>query len=161
LELARRRKSQVGAIALLSTALWLPSKAIRFSRYAQATPVVRNLALPKLAGSDIRDAEMRRRNHQAQRAGVRAGMPLPALASLIEFGAYLKPRVHEVTQPALLMHGRHDHTVPFACMDYLARGLGSREVVEVPLEQSFHVITLDVEREQVFRAVEDHVRKHV
>lgn len=159
LELARRRKQQVSSIALLATALWLPSRALRFDALVQATPFVRNLALPKLAGSDIRDKEMRRRNQIAQG---RAGMPLPALHSLVELGAYLKPRLHEVTHPALLMHSRQDHTVPFACMDHLAKHLGTPpgSLHEVPLEQSFHVITLDVEREQVFRAVEDHVRAY-
>jgi carboxylesterase len=158
LELARRRKQQISSVSLLATALWLPVRAVRFDSVMQAVPLVRNLALPKLAGSDIRDPEMRRLNQVAQG---RAGMPLPALHSLIEFGQYLKPRVHEVTHPALLMHSRQDHTVPFACMDYLAAHLGSREVVEVPLEQSFHVITLDVEREHVFRAVTDFVTEQV
>src|SRR5262249_23524941 len=112
----------------------------------------------KLAGSDIRDPEARALNKIAQG---RAGMPLQALHSLIEFGEYLQPRIHEITQPTLLVHSRNDHTIPFACMDYLAKNLVSREIVEVPLERSFHVITLDVDREQVFRAVEDHVTTHL
>lgn len=157
LEVARRRKSQVEAICCLSTALWLPPNALMFDRLIQRTPL-RKLALPKLAGSDIRDPELRALNKIAQG---RAGMPLEALHSLIEFGEYLKPRVHEITQPTLLVHARKDHTVPFACMDYLAKNLGSREIVEVPLERSFHVITLDVDREQVFRAVEEHVTNHL
>jgi carboxylesterase len=156
LELARRRKQQVRAVACLATALWLPPGTLRFDRLIQRTPL-RKLALPKIAGSDIRDREQRALNKIAQG---RAGMPLEALHSLIEFGEYLKPRVHEVTQPTLLAHSRKDHTVPFACMDYLAKNLGSRSLVEIPLERSFHVLTLDVDREQVFRAVEEFVTTH-
>lgn len=157
LELARRRKSQVEAICCLATALWLPPNALRFDRLIQRTPL-RKLALPKLAGSDIRDPELRALNKIAQGG---AGMPLEALHSLIELGEYLQPRVHEITQPTLLVHSRKDHTIPFSCMDYLAKNLGSRVIVEVPLERSFHVLTLDVDREQVFRVVGEHVNKQL
>ena len=142
----------------LATALWLPPRAVRFARLVQRLPRVRELALPKLAGSDIADPEMRRRNGLAQG---KAGMPLPALHSLVEFGDYLKTRLGEVKAPALVGHARHDHTIPFSCMDHIVRSLGSREVTQLVLERSFHVVTLDLEREQVFRAVADHVLKYL
>jgi len=154
IELARRHPREVEALALLAPALWLPRRAERFDAFMASSPFA-GLALPKLAGSDIRDPEMRRRNGIAQG---RAGMPLQALHSLVEFGQYLKPRLHEVRQPSLLMHGKNDHTIPIACMDYVAGALGTPRpwIYAVPLERSFHCITLDVEREQVFAAVGDH-----
>lgn len=165
LELARRRPSQVRAIALLATALWLPRAARWLDALVQKLPLSRwgelwggrAAALPKLAGSDIADPEMRRLNGLAQG---RAAMPLAALHSLIELGQYLKPRLGEVTQPALVAHGRQDHTVPFACLEHLTANLGSTVVERLVLERSFHVVTLDVEREQVFAAVRDHITKH-
>lgn len=158
LELARRRPNDVKAIAALSTALWLPKAAMRLDRVVQRVPLVRELALPKLAGSDIADPEMRRCNQIAQG---HAAMPLPALHSLIEFGRYLEPRLGEVHQPALIGHSRLDHTVPFECSDRVARALGSQVIERLTLERSFHVITLDVEREQVFRAVTDHLHRQM
>jgi carboxylesterase len=155
MELARRHPRQVEALALLAPALWLPRRAERFDAVMASVPFLAGLALPKLAGSDIRDREMRQKNGIAQG---RAGMPLEALHSLVEFGHYLKPRLHEVTQPTLLMHGKNDHTIPIACMEYVANALGTPRpwVYPVALERSFHVVTLDVDREQVFRAVGDH-----
>ena len=43
-------------------------------------------------------------------------------------------------------------------MEHVAGALGTPRpwIYPVPLERSFHVVTLDVEREQVFRAVGDH-----
>jgi carboxylesterase len=154
IELARRHPREVEALALLAPALWLQKSAERFDALMARSPFA-GLALPKLAGSDIRDKEMRRQNGIAQG---RAGMSLQALHSLVEFGQYLKPRLHEVTQPALLMHGKNDHTIPIACMDYVASALGTPRpwIYTVPLERSFHCITLDVERAQVFAAVGDH-----
>ena len=157
-ELARRRPSQVAAIGMLATALWLPERAVRFERAISSVPVLREIALPKLAGSDIRDPEMKRRNKIAQGG---AGMPLPALHSLVELGLYLRPRLGGVSQPALVAHGRHDHTIPFACMAEVTRALGSRVITELVLEESFHVLTLDLERDTVFRAVAAHMREYL
>ncbi|HEX8952534.1 MAG TPA: alpha/beta fold hydrolase, partial [Polyangia bacterium] len=74
LELARQRRGDLAAICVMSAPLWLPPQAERFSQVMARLPLVRRLALPKLAGSDIRDAEMKRRNREAV---PRAGMPLP------------------------------------------------------------------------------------
>lgn len=157
LELARRQPANIAALGLLSTALWLPPAARRFSQVMQSLPGVRTLALPTIAGSDISDRAMRAANKSAKSG---SGMPLPALKSLIDFGDYLKPWLHEIKQPALIMHARQDHTIPFDCSAYLLRALGSTEKKLVALEKSFHVITLDLEREQVFRAVAEHVIQH-
>ena len=45
-------------------------------------------------------------------------------------------------------------------LERIAVSLGSKVVKRLALERSFHVITLDVERDLVFRAVADHVREH-
>jgi carboxylesterase len=148
----------VRAIAALATALWLPRPAERFARLTQRIPLVRRASLPKIAGSDLRDRLMRARNHVAQG---RSGMPLNALASLVDFGHHVRGILGEVRVPALLMHSRGDHTVPFECLDALAQGLSSREIKRVALERSFHVLPLDVEREQVFRAVAEHMMTHL
>ena len=109
--------------------------------------------MPKLAGSDLRDREMKRRN---ARAVPRAGMPLGALASLVELGLYLRDgeALRAVKTPTLLMHSERDHTVPFDCMDGIADRLGSDgRIARSCCSESFHVITLDVERDRVFDAV--------
>jgi carboxylesterase len=159
LELARRRPHDMVAICALSTVLFLSDSAVRFAGLMRRVPLLQRAALPKLAGSDIKDREMRRRNNIAQGD---AWMPLGALGSLIDFGRHVRAHLREVEKPALLAHSRKDHTVPFACMEAVAAGLGTprNEIRQLILEKSHHVITLDVERELVFRAVADHVRDH-
>jgi carboxylesterase len=152
LELARQRGAELAAICVMSAPLWLPPQAVKFSHVMARLPVVRNLALPKLAGSDIRDPEMKRRNHDAV---PRAGMPLPALASLVELGAYLRDKLGDVKTPTLLMHSERDHTVPYECMDAIAHRLGTSAYKKVTLHDSFHVITLDVDRDTVFAQAAD------
>jgi carboxylesterase len=86
-------------------------------------------------------------------------MSFAAVVSLSDFQAHVRAGLGDVRAPTLLIHARHDHTAPFACMATLARGLGTSptEIRQVVLERSFHVITLDVERQMVFDAVRNHV----
>ena len=159
LELARTRPDDVAAIAGLATALWLPPEAEALARMSARVPLVRKLALPKLAGSDIKDVEMKQRNGVAQG---RAGMPLAALASLVDFGLYLRDKLGDVRAPTLLMHSENDHTVPVACMDAIAfRLVNAPSVRTIRLREPYHGITLDVGRERVFEAVANHVGNYV
>jgi carboxylesterase len=158
LEIARRHPDRVRAVVGMSVALRLPPPAMRFDEIV--TRISRRvrvdaLSLPKIAGSDIADEEQRLQNEIAQGA---SGMPLAALHSLVELGRAVEPRLHEIAQPTLLLHSRNDHTIPFACMDEIAARLAG-PVETVALERSFHVLPLDVERQQVFDAVERHLRR--
>jgi carboxylesterase len=144
---------------VLSVPLWLGSAAERGIAFARRFPPMQRLAMPKIAGSDIRDSEMRARNNLAQG---KAAMSFAAVISLSDLQAHVRTRLGEVQAPTLLMHARQDHTAPFACMAKLAGGLGTprAEIRQIALERSFHVITLDVERQMVFDAVLDHVQTH-
>jgi carboxylesterase len=158
LELARQRRDELAAIGVLAAPLWLPPQAEKFARVTARLPLIRSIALPKIAGSDIRDPIMKRRNARAQR---RAGMPLPALASLVELGAHLRDKLADVTTPTLLAHSERDHTVPYECMDAIANRLGTSEYRKLTLHESFHVITLDLERDMVFAAVAEWVGRYL
>ena len=77
-------------------------------------------------------------------------MPLSAPIELLRLSAIVRPRLERIKQPALIMHGRLDHTCPAEKnVDYLMRHLGSAQKRAVILEQSFHVITVDSEKERV------------
>lgn len=149
LELARRRRAEVRAIATLAAPLFIARVLTVAIRSSQRSSLLRRLAVPKLIGSDIADREMRRLNPRP--AG---GMPVRALGSLVELMDHVRPRVGEIDRPALVVHGRRDHTVPPASADAIANGLRG-PVERMTLERSFHVLTLDVEREALFRRVGD------
>jgi carboxylesterase len=151
-ELARRRP-EVGALAGLATALWLPAWALALDELLQRVPFMRRAVLPKVAGFDIADREMRHIND-----GRSGGMPISCLHSLIELGARrAQPgALAEVHAPTLLGHSQNDHTVPFECMDALAHRLGPRVVRKLVFQRSYHVLTLDLDREALFEAVAEH-----
>ncbi len=137
--LAARHPERVRSLALLAAPLWLPF----FYRWP-----VRLLArtglhgFRKLVRGDLRDSLQRR-------AHVEAGAyPFAATLSLLELLEHeVRPVVERVQCPALILHSRRDHTVPFACSGELLRRLPRAR--RVTLTRSFHVLPLDVEREQV------------
>lgn len=96
------------------------------------------------AGSDIHD-DAARQVHPSARL-----MPLSAALNLCELSAMVRPRLSRLTQPALIIHSRSDHTCPFdKNVGYLMSNLGSTQKRLVTLEESYHVITVDTERKRV------------
>lgn len=78
--------------------------------------------------------------------------PIEPMLSLFEAQDELAGRLARVSCPVLVVTSRHDHVVPPVSSDVLAAGVAG-PVERVVLERSFHVATLDVERDTVEAAV--------
>ena len=103
-------------------------------------------------GSDIHDAAARRVHPSAHL------MPLSAVIELLKLSAAVRPRLNRVTQPTLIIHSRRDHSCPMRRnVDFVMSRLGSAQKRAVILEESFHVITVDSEKERVASEVIDFV----
>jgi esterase/lipase len=96
------------------------------------------------SGSDIHD-DAARSVHP--RTGL---MPLGAALSLVELSDRMRPRLSEVVQPALVIHSRRDHTCPHdRNVDFVMGRLGSTEKHSIALDESYHVIAVDSEKDRV------------
>jgi len=126
---------------------WLPALA-RIPWLARRWGVI-----PKVNGPDIADPVARAASLSYP------ALPLPAVLELLRLQATVRPELGRVTLPTLLLHGRHDHTAPVANLDLLRQGLGSREIETHVLERSWHVVTLDYDREEVARLVGDFLER--
>lgn len=93
-------------------------------------------------GSDIADAGATELGYDAT--------PVAPLISLAQAQHRLLSRLGDITCPLLIMTSRTDHVVPPVSSDVLAEGV-SGPVERVWLERSFHVATLDHERDDVER----------
>ena len=91
-------------------------------------------------GNDVADPDQREMAYE--------GLPVAGLLSLLDAQAALAPRLPEIVCPTLIITSRNDHVVPPGSSDYLAERV-SGPVERVWLERSFHVATLDYEREDV------------
>jgi carboxylesterase len=151
LKLALRYPERIAALALLSVPLRLRPSQVRGIRLLGHLPRPLRVgplrAIPKLRGSDVSDAGVRDANPCLP------VMPLISLESLLQLMASVRDQLQQVRAPALVVHGRRDHTVPIADGFELAEGLGSPIVERLWLDRSFHLVGVDVERQQVAEAV--------
>lgn len=82
-------------------------------------------------------------------------VPVRAAASLSQLWRLTRADLHKVTQPLLLMHSVVDHVVEPVNSRVIAEGVRSSQLVDVSLEHSFHVATLDNDAPLIFgRSVE-------
>lgn len=152
LHLASRR-TEVAAVASLAAPLWLDGLSGRVAKWAMAGALSWLKQIPKLYGSDVRDPAVRRENPSYR------AIPTRALAQLGEFMHVVDGELDKITQPVLVVHGKHDHTAPVAC----ATTIGNRtHAVRVKLlERSYHLIAADVERDIVAEEVRSFLRRNV
>lgn len=153
LELAVQHRDVVAAVAVLSPALVLSHPLIRFG--GRILPYVVPL-LPerrRYVGkgvSDIADPRARAESPSYRR------IPLPAVVELLGLQRRVRRRLPMVRQPVLAIHALQDHTCPVTNVELLERGLGGPLRSRI-LTRSYHVISVDVERDLVAELVADFV----
>lgn len=79
--------------------------------------------------------------------------PLSSLESLVQLISHVDRLLPWITVPALVIQSRNEHTVKPESAEHIYGQLGSRDKTLTWLEKSGHLITLDVEREQVFAQI--------
>ena len=90
--------------------------------------------------------------------GAYEAAPILPLISLMEATTELHDRLGQIRCPVLILSSREDHIVPPSSSDVLAEGVAG-PVERVMLERSYHVATLDFDRDLVEkRTVEFAVR---
>jgi carboxylesterase len=143
--LAIDQREAVSAVVMLSPAFYLSFWPRIFLRAIRPAINIANLVyVHKQGGSDIHDGAARR-IHPGNRL-----MPLRAALSLTELSDQVRPKLSELVQPTLVIHSHLDHTCPFdKNTQFLMSHLGSADKRLIALEESFHVITVDSERERV------------
>jgi len=89
-------------------------------------------------GNDIADPDQTELAYDAT--------PVPCLLSLCEADDEIAAALGTVERPVLLMNSPQDHVVPPSSSDILAAGV-SGPVERVTLERSYHVATLDYDKD--------------
>jgi len=80
--------------------------------------------------------------------------PVRILTELDLLAIAMVAELPHVRVPALLIHSREDHSVPFACMQSIYDHLGSLHKEMLPMDGMDHSLVLDPQRQVVFMAVE-------
>jgi len=107
-------------------------------------PIVKKLIKFKpSAGSDVADPIACARQQSYDRT------PLKCISSLLELMAHVKNDLPDVSVPVLLIQSKKDNTVHPPNVHLINRLLGSEDKTVVEVEKSYHVITVDYDKELV------------
>jgi carboxylesterase len=139
--LAHDHPERVDALVLLAPALELQLPGKLGALLGSLGPL-RRLVVPKTAGSDVRDEEMRRRHISLP------GVPLAAVAELRALAEHVDRQLPGIAAPALVVAGAHDHTVTVSGARRLSRRIGSAPARLLVLEESWHLVGIDVDRDR-------------
>ena len=146
LHLAASRSSKVLGVVTVNP--WLYSRDPRLV----ALPLVKRLvATAPGVGSDLADSETKELAY--------AQVPLKTLASVRAFQHRVRAALPGVTQPLLCFVSRQDHVVDPGNTELVAAEVGSADVQVVWLERSYHVATLDLERQTIFDGSVEFLRR--
>jgi carboxylesterase len=148
LRLAERRPDDVAALVLVNPSL------LTERRDATLLPVLARLT-PAWApiGSDIK------KPGSTELAYPR--LPTRAAVALRRLWAAVRAELGEVRAPLLVFRSTEDHVVEPASVRVLLAGVGSGDVTEVLLHDSYHVATLDNDAPAIFAGSVDWIRDRV
>jgi carboxylesterase len=143
--LALDQREAIAGLALMAPAFFISLRQrvalSLIEPFARFTDVI---YMRKRDGSDIHD-DAARSIHPRHNL-----MPLRAALELHQLARTVRARLGEIVQPTLLIHSRLDHVCPFdKNVGFVMSHLGSAEKRAVTLEESYHVITVDSEKERV------------
>ena len=86
-------------------------------------------------------------------------LPLKAAYSLTKLWTAVKADIAKVTQPLLIFHSEHDHTVEPSNTAWILANARSADKTDVLLTRSFHVATLDYDADVIETGSIDFVRR--
>lgn len=138
-------RQPVDALVLCGAALTLTNRWIHWLPVIERIPGVarRWPLIPRGGVRGISDPETRATSPTYE------AIPWRAARELLGLIGRARTALPRVTQPVLAMHGRGDRTVPATVLDELRAGCGTSCLEAHVLERSWHVITMDVERDRV------------
>lgn len=147
-------RQDLAAVAALATPLSLFPLGMTVARWGPG----RVRFIPKVGGSDVRDRAARAANPSYR------AIPTTALASLVDFMGVVDAELPEIRAPLLVVHARQDHTAPIASARRISERAGARPLRTRILDDSYHLIAIDVERDVVAAEVAafftTHCRSH-
>ena len=85
--------------------------------------------------------------------------PVKSIDEFLGLLRHAKEDLPEVNAPALLIHSKKDRTIHFDNLQYIYSHISSTDKHKVELENSYHIVSIDVDKDIVFTEVEKFVKK--
>ncbi|MBI4830753.1 MAG: alpha/beta fold hydrolase [Candidatus Lindowbacteria bacterium] len=103
--------------------------------------------------SDVADPAARARQESY------GSVPLNCVSSLLELGNHVRNDLQDVTVPVLLIQSKNDNTVPPPNALLIHRLLGSTDKTLIEVDKSYHVVTVDYDKELVKEKTYEFIRR--
>jgi carboxylesterase len=158
LSIAAELGKEVSALTLLATTLWYDGWSIpwyRFLRYIGYYSPVRYLYSYRerepfgLKNVQLRKWIAREMSHKDSSIVGASKLNLPAIQEAERMIKSVKASLHKITAPAIIIHAEEDDVASPRNARYVAAHLGSERIESVMLHNSYHMITVDNDRELV------------
>jgi carboxylesterase len=158
LSIAAELGDEVAALTLLSTTLWYDGWAMpwyRPFRYLGYIWPIRYWYTYKerepfgLKNEQLRKWVAREMAHKDASMVGASRLNLPAIQEAERMIAVVKKSMSRVAAPAIIIHAVEDEVASPRSAHYIAENIGSKTVEKIMLHNSYHMITVDNERDHV------------
>lgn len=102
----------------------------------------------KSKGPDIRDKEAKGKSASYHK------YPIKSLIQFLRLLDKVRPELPKVKCPSLIIHSRRDHTITYNNLDFISKHISSPVKQTLTLKNSYHVISVDQEKELIFGTIE-------
>jgi carboxylesterase len=138
---------EVAGIVLVNAAAEPPAESFR--EMLQGILDSGNPTMPAV-GNDVADPDVTEMAY--------AETPVAPLLSMFDAVSEIASRLGEIECPVLLMNSPNDHVVPPSSSDLIAEGVAG-PLERVTLERSYHVATLDYDKDEIERRAVEFAKK--
>lgn len=84
--------------------------------------------------------------------------PVRSIHQLLKLMDHTRQKLPSITAPALLVHSDKDRTINFGNLQYIYDHISSTRKEMLVLENSYHLISLDIEKERVFNRIKSFIQ---
>ena len=160
LSIAADLGDEVSALTLLSTTLWYDGwsmpwyRPLRYIGYLWPIRYLYSYSEREpfgLKNPQLRKWIAREMSHKDSTMVGASRLNLPAIQEAERMIASVKKSLPRITAPAIIIHAEEDEVASPRSARHIAGHLGSKTVESVMLHNSYHMITVDNDREQVAR----------
>ena len=155
LHLAYEFGSEIAAVSLISTTLFYDGWSLPWYKFllpiAYYTPLRFVYSYPETEPYGIKNKRLRDRivNLMKNDSIAYAKTPAPSLHELFKLIKKVKKELPAITTPTLILHSREDDLTSTNNPDYVEEKIRSKIVRKIILDDSYHMMTIDNEKDRV------------
>jgi len=158
LYLAYKQQDEISAVALISTLFFYDGWAMPWYSFILklvcATPLRYIMSYKEKDPYGIKNERLRKQVEKMMEGEViYPEFPAVSLCEYLKFVKIVKKILPQITTPTIAIHSIEDDMASLKNIEYLEKNIGSKRFCKVLVENSYHVIIMDNDREKAIKEV--------